>query len=375
MNNKKNIYSLKNERKQRHIAEYFQIIKYNEKYLLYYNSENKIKLIISTSLVFMNKKPIVVIENATGGCFCIINEDNYLYMLCGCHISNKESNEIAIPDLVWPKNKRTILDWKKPRTDRKNGMYLLKSNDGIHWEQISTEPVLHSYIKSPTCKLGECCFDTHPYLIKWKNEYIFFGRLNSSLDERRIYIRKSKNLIDWSLPERINITNENNNNLKKNYYNFVVFENNDLLYALTPYFEACGTEARKCKNGCTLLLKSNDGINWEIIHSYLPHTGKYKDRVNSVLIEKGVTKVFFRENCLLNNQNLIMFDFNPNTGKKIDIKKNVKNIIPLNTEIYYKINNKWEKGTIRNINDDKHFWIVLENGLEIKDAHIRDIKY
>ena len=133
--------------------------------------------------------------------------------------------------------------------------------------------------------------------------------MNSSLDERRIYIRKSKNLIDWSLPERINITNENNNNLKKNYYNFVVFENNDLLYALTPYFEACGTEARKCKNGCTLLLKSNDGINWEIIHSYLPHTGKYKDRVNSVLIEKGVTKVFFRENCLLNNQNLIMFDF------------------------------------------------------------------
>ena len=56
-------------------------------------------------------------------------------------------------------------------------------------------------------------------------------------------------------------------------------------------------------------------------------------------------------------------------------KKNVKNIIQLNTEIYYKINNKWEKGTVRNINDDKRFWIVLENGLEIKDAHIRDIKY
>ena len=32
-----------------------------------------------------------------------------------------------------------------------------------------------------------------------------------------------------------------------------------------------------------------------------------------------------------------MFDFNPNTGNRYK-KNNVKNIIQLNTEIYYKIN-------------------------------------
>ena len=96
--------------------------------------------------------------------------------------------------------------------------------------------------------------------------------------------------------------------LKKNYYNFVVFEKNDILYAFTPYFEACGTEARKCQNGKTLLLKSTDAINWEIINSYFPHEGKYKDRVNCVLFEDNIIKVFFRENCLLNNQNLISYN-------------------------------------------------------------------
>ena len=108
---------------------------------------------------------------------------------------------------------------------------------------------------------------------------MYFGRLNSSLDERRIYIRRSKDLKIWSLPEKINIKNEIINNMKKNYYNFVVFNMNDKLYAFTPYFEACGTTARKCKNGKTILLSSLDGINWNIINTYFPHDGKYKGKL------------------------------------------------------------------------------------------------
>ena len=83
-----------------------------------------------------------------------------------------------------------------------------------------------------------------------------------------------------------------------------------MLYAFTPYFEACGTEARRYGNGKTLLLKSKDALNWEIINSYFPHLGKYKDRINSVLIEDNVTKIFFRENILANNQNLTSYNLN-----------------------------------------------------------------
>lgn len=308
--NKRIIYSLKNEKEQRHIGQYFEIIHFKDKYFLYYSCVNEIKLIVSDNINFNNIKSDIIIKNSPGGSFCIIKENNKLFMLCGCHISNKEKNEINIPDLVWPKEKRTILDWKINRKDRKNGMYLLSSVDGVNWEEINNLPVLHGYVNSNTCKLGECCFDTHPNLIKWKNEYIYFGRLNTSLDERRVYIRKSKDLINWTLPERINIINENNNNLKKNYYNFIVFQKNNFLYAFAPYFEACGTEARNTKNGKTLLLKSKDSLNWEIIDSYFPHSGRYKDRVNSILIENNITNIFFRENILGNHQNLISYTLN-----------------------------------------------------------------
>lgn len=311
--NKKILFNLKHDNEpggNQHEGSYFEIKNFLNKYYLYYASHGKIKLIISSDLSFHNKPILNVIENAPSYVFTIIKDNGLLYMLCGSHISNKEENEINIPDLVWPKKKRTLLDWRINRKDRRNGMYLLKSNNGIDWEEKNNIPVLHSYISSDSCKLGECCFDTHPCLIKWKNEYIFFGRLNSSLDERRIYTRKSKDLINWSLPEKITISNENKNNLKKNYYNFVVFEKDGYLYAFTPYFEACGTEARNCCNGKTLLLKSKDALNWEIIDSYFPHLGKYKDRVNSVLIENDNIKVFFRENCLNINQNLTTYNYN-----------------------------------------------------------------
>ena len=127
--NKNNIYSLKNEKAQRHIGEYFEIIHFKDKYFLYYSCLNQIKLIISDNINFNNIKSNIIIENAPGGSFCIIKENNKLFMLCGCHNSNKEKNEINIPDLVWPKEKRTILDWKINRKDRKNGMYLLSSID------------------------------------------------------------------------------------------------------------------------------------------------------------------------------------------------------------------------------------------------------
>ena len=55
MNNKKNIYSLKNERKQRHIAEYFQIIKYNEKHVLNAKIYSNVGL-TSTDLLIVNIK-------------------------------------------------------------------------------------------------------------------------------------------------------------------------------------------------------------------------------------------------------------------------------------------------------------------------------
>lgn len=303
------IYCLKKE-KQRQIGEYFEIVKFKKKYLLYYSCFNKIKLVLSDTLDFTNIEPIIVIENSPTGSFCIVNENDKLLMLCGYHGSDRGENETQIPDFVRPKNKRKILDWTVNRNDRRNGMYLLESYNGVEWKEINNIPVLHCYEKSDTCRLGEIGFDTHPCLIKDNGEYIFFGRLNSSFDERRIYARRSKDLINWTPPEKINITNENKNNLKKNYYHFVVFKKNNLFYAFTPYFESCGTEKKIYKNGCTMMLISKDATNWEIKKTFLHHVGKYKDRVNSVFKNDKDITLFLRQNVLENSQNLISYNLN-----------------------------------------------------------------
>ena len=284
-----------------HYAEYFFIKYFKKQYFLFYGAYNKIYLIISKNINnFDRKNAKIIIREAPGGCFSIIEHNNSLFMLCGCHISNKEKGELDIPNLVWNKTNK-VTDPKVYRKDRKNGMYLLKSNDGINWENLYKTPVLHSFVKSENIKLGEICFDTSPYLIKFNNKFFYFGRLNSSMDERRVYVRTSDNLKDWSEPFKINIINERNNKLNKNYYNMVVFSYNNKLYAFTPYFEACGTIKRICSNGKTLLLSSNDGYNWKIINECLKHSGKYKTRVNDIFINKNKINIFFRDN-LTNNR-------------------------------------------------------------------------
>jgi len=306
--NKQNIYSLKNETSQRHIGEYFQIVEFKNKYHLYYPSQNFIKLVVSSTLSFIDKKPSIVLDNSPGGSFCIIENDDKLFMLCGLHGSNKENEEFEVLDLVWPNQKRTLLDWKVKRADRKNGMYLLSSSDGIKWNEEYEFPVLHGYVSSDSCQLGEVCFDTSPYVLKHADQFFYYGRLNCSLDERRIYVRKSTDLINWSSPIKIDVVNEANNSFKKNYYNPVVFNYNKKFYMVTPYFEACGTEARKCINGCTLLLCSMDGIVWETIDSFLFHDGKYKHRVNDVYCNEEKVSIFYRENILQDRQFLTSYD-------------------------------------------------------------------
>lgn len=309
-NEEKVVYSLKDEKPEMHIGEYFQVISFNDLYYLYYNCENKIKLVISDTLSFVDKKSVVVVQNAPGGCFCVVKDGTQLKMLCGSHISNQEHEELVIPDLVWPLEQRTLLNPDISRRDRKNGMYLLSSNDGIVWNQIYDKPVLNALCFSDSCPLGSVAFDTSPYIIKKENTFYYYGRLNMGLDERAIYCRTSTNLIDWTAPEKIVIKNINSEDRKQNYYNSVVFQKENTMYMLCPYFECCGTKQRDCNNGKTLLLKSENGRSWKVIKYCLSHKGKYKHRVNDILVDQEKAYVFFRRNIPQVRQELVSYNFN-----------------------------------------------------------------
>ena len=45
---------------------------------------------------------------------------------------------------------------------------------------------------------------------------------NTSLDERRIYLRKSNDLINWSEPQKINIENEFNDITKSAVFSIIL---------------------------------------------------------------------------------------------------------------------------------------------------------
>jgi hypothetical protein len=326
LHNKRCVYDLNSNRP--HTGEYFQVVEVAGKYHLYYADIDSIKMVASDSFIFSDN-PKTVMQNSPGGCFCIlgsplsqfrkgkiqspnhrcfciINKDK-LHMLCGAHKSAGEGEQ-EIPDLVWPNEKKTISDWTESREDRKNGMYLLNSTDGVEWTQVTSLPVLHSHVSSETVMIGEIGFDTSPSVIKLGDEFIYYGRLNSSLDERRIYARKSKDLIEWDEPKKISIRGENTNKLKKNYYNSVVFSYNNCMYMFAPYFEACGTTKRVCQNGRTIILRSSDGLSWDTIGHCLPHSGKYKDRINSVIVKGDVATLFYREGIVSTQQKIVSYD-------------------------------------------------------------------
>lgn len=313
--NKKVIYNLKIFGPLILTAEYFDIIKFKDKYFLYFTYHHKLNLVISKTLNFVSKKVIntIVCPHST---FSFIVEGNYIYMLCGGQITIKSPNEIKIPTYhILGTKYTTVLPHYVKRNDRRNGVYLLRSTNGIDWESLHDKPVMHLFVESKTCRLGECAYDTRPVLIKHNNEYIYYGRLNTGHHERHIYYRKSHDLINWGPPHKINIFNENKTIIDgktydNNYYNLAIFKYKNLIYAFVPYFEAYKNEQWHFINSKTILMKSENGIDWEIINSYLPIKEKYDNRVCSVFVDKDKINVFFREYILKKNQNLVSYDFN-----------------------------------------------------------------
>ena len=306
------ILNLNNERP--HDGEYFKIIYFNSFYLLYYCINSKLYVIKSQNLDFNNKDKINLHENIPGGGLCIIQKNEELYMLCGYHYSGhngyfppKNGDGVQVPNFVFS-NKTRFLHKSDYFCDNKiNGIYLLKSKDGIKWNYIKKTPIISAFIKSETVKYGEVGFDTSPYIIKFKHKFYYFSRLNPGFENRKIFLCKSSDLINWDPPIKVNIKINNDLNYNTNFYNIVVINIENVLYGFIPYFEASTNKIYK--NGKTLIVKSNDAINWEVIHSILPHSKKYKHRINSVMINNDDIYLFYRENVTEINQKIVYYKF------------------------------------------------------------------
>lgn len=311
------LFNLQNDNNNHHTGEYYKVVFFKGKFLIYYNYENHIKVTTPGSNI-----GIICLKNVMNSGFCIIKKNGMLYMLCGGNIKPHEF-KIDFPKI---ETRNNVLDKKAyiydPTIEDKkmfcrNGVYLLSSQDGLKWRVLYKKPTIISNIINKNIKLGDICFDTLPGIIKFNGKYYYYGRLNPSRQERLIYLRKSNDLVKWEEPIKIKITDPKNiitkmkTPTKKNYYHLVPFLYKNKLYGCTPYFE-CSSDIKNnyYYNGCTLILQSSDGINWLIRDKIMEHSDKYKDRITDVLVKQNKIYLFFRENVSKPKQNFLIYNFN-----------------------------------------------------------------
>jgi hypothetical protein len=299
-------------------AEYFKIILFKGKQYFYFNENNDISCIDFSGI----KIKMTVLKNVFNSGFEIIEKDNELYLFVGSqdhrvyknvkknfNFKNSDKN-IFLKNRVTRENDLVpshLYDLDYPI----NGIYIYKSNDGLHWNKIVNSPVMHRVFSSDNIKMGEIDFDTKPSIIKFNGEYIYYGRLNTSRQERRIYLRKSKDLLSWDEPVKINIINEteHNDEIKNNFYHLVPFIYNNRLFAFVPFFKAILLKTHNnYRDSCTLIMESCDGINWLIKGNILRFTDKYKSRVNDVKVINNKILFYTREN--INQPNPIFCKYN-----------------------------------------------------------------
>lgn len=175
---------------------------------------------------------------------------------------------------VWPNKKRTFFIDDVSHPCQGNGYYIWESNDGLKWKVLSERPVFSSFSKMKEFdKLGYISADGCPFMFYDDNisEYVAYARVNIKLGVRHISYSKSKDLLKWSEPELIKLNPEFNFNHDNLYYGGIYKYPGEInkYVAFPSYFKNIihnyeTGEPRTYLDECTLVMISNDGLNWKI---------------------------------------------------------------------------------------------------------------
>jgi hypothetical protein len=265
----------------------------------------------------------------------------------------------------WPKKKTLIYDDKIQHKCYANGLYIFESDDGINWNLYNNLPVLSSLNKCKDIPNGSGPhFDTMPSIFydNYINKYVLYLRANLKLGCRHVLYTESIDLINWSVPQLININQKFEKNHPTyggdNYYYMGAYQYPDSkLYIAFPSFfknkvlDPLGRN-RKYFDECTLLMISNNRKDWDIKNKILKYnngkghmTGphiidfKYDDKWFYFYVEE---EFYISNNNTLNLYKLRKDGFSAIINGEFTIK--AKNIFYLNYRIhkngFIKINNQ-----------------------------------
>jgi hypothetical protein len=192
----------------------------------------------------------------------------------------------------------------KKMLEHVRGLYLFKSETGLHWEQIGKKPIvttknegfidaIKNFGKGSEFDGQVCCvYDENT------DQYFLYVRANVAVGFRYIQYSTSKDLIHWDKFRLININGYQAD--RDNYYTPSIFRYKKIFVGLIPYFDIDG-------NCCIRLVRGVDGVNFDIVgryfHEQIVHfkDGKPKNTCHSVygiLPRKGVINIYIHHNNL-----------------------------------------------------------------------------
>jgi hypothetical protein len=297
---------------------YIHMIKYNNKYRIYYPCEMK-------KNVKSNKQCIVYAESDTDNNFIrpelnnlrkyvvpnsvvlddnyachnfnvFIDKDNKLKAIGGIHGSCVETHPKAIQmdNYLFGSSVKGIncnlrkiqyihlrnTDYTEP--ERLNGLYLYESETGTEWKLLLNIPIIHSFLPlSSDIRSGTHGFDTQNKIIynPYDNYYIAYTRGNISEDIRHVYYSKSTDLINWEPFNCIKMCPSFNYKADSVYTSGVyLYPETNMYIGFPTYFKSnIGNRNKRALYGNILLMFSYDGINWVVVDEYF----RRNDRIQS----------------------------------------------------------------------------------------------
>ena len=140
------------------------------------------------------------------------------------------------------------------------GLYLFESENGIRWKEVQSDPIIttrnEGFIDAIKNFGKGSEFDGHVNCVydAETDLYFIYLRANVNIGFRYIQYATSKDLINWSKFQLINI--ETYDGTKDNYYIPSFFKYKKKFVGLIPYFD---------KEKCSIrIMSSADGINFKI---------------------------------------------------------------------------------------------------------------
>lgn len=168
------------------------------------------------------------------------------------------------------------------------GLYLLRSNNGINWNFIKNDPVITTksdgFLSCTHWKSGD--FDGKTEIVNYKGSWIIFIRANVGQDRRHVQMAKSKDLLNWSKFQLINI---DYNDEYDNYYHPIIFEYRHRLIGFFNYYNH--------DISCVKIKQSTDGLNWTDIKSIFPEAPFVVDN-NKRKMRSQVCGVFHKDDII-----------------------------------------------------------------------------